>query len=424
MPRDKTKSQSRQRQHGSERPEARAEAAKKFWAGLSLSQKSQTLRFSEPKLVGRLWDIRNDLFVSDFTCYACGIRGQDLPRQLGMDMFAVQGICSEEGLLDEGIFYARKLLVQKNDFFEFLEQQLGSPFLFGRPALMCQDWLGLFKKTPNTWSEFLCQLLKLVELAVLQASAGSQESVPDLPAPSKWARRRARKKQATGATQDDTAEESCPVCDGTQKLLSAPCPLCVDEEAGGRIASFDTKDGLAGEQADTSVEDAESTAGFADEEPAESTEGSVHEESEAGAEGNVQSAVRILDQKASSHFADTAEALEPFELSQKIQQLSPSGAREQPEQSWHVQPERLWLQQSRDSDYDLVPSTAESLALSILFEELVPIAIDIVVKRTFLHAVPVYQSSQRRRAASLPSRTEATLTLAGPKTQCNSIVQV
>jgi len=403
MPRDKAKGQSRPRQHG-ECSEARAEVAKKFWAGLSLSQKLQTLRFSEPYLVGRLWDVRNDLFVSDFSCYVCGIRGHDLPRHLGMDMFALEGICSEEGILDEGVFYARQLLVEKNDFFEFLEEQLGSPFLVGRPALVCKEWLGLFKKTPNTWSEFLCQLLKLLELAVLQASAASQESPQDLPAPSKWARRRARKKQALGAMQDDAAEESCPVCDGTRKLLRAPCPLCVDEEAGGPSVSFDSEAGLAGEQADTSVASVESTAGVADEEPDESTEGFGHEELEAGAEGSVQWAVGVLDHTASSDFAVTDAALEPFEQSQEIQQLSPSGAREQPEQIWDVQPEKLWLQ-SRDADYDTVPSTTDPWAPPILFDELAPIAIDIVVKHTFLHAVPVYRVSQQRRAASLPSRT-------------------
>jgi hypothetical protein len=138
-------------------------------------------------------------------------------------MFSVEGIVAEDdGDLRDAAFYAKREFVEDHDLFEFLECRLGSPILSGRPLLQRGDWPSIFEVTPNSWADFMAQILRLIELAVVEAfqvasSAGTLQQ-------SRCGKRRGRKKKAV------LKASLCPVCDSTGVLLGDPCPLCIDDD--------------------------------------------------------------------------------------------------------------------------------------------------------------------------------------------------
>lgn len=157
------------------------DAAKSQWESLRTVEKLAALRFDEPRLVARVVEIQKELCVSDFRCYALGIRGQDAVREkVGMSKFAVEG--DERGQKPEA-FFAKAEFVDRPDLFEYLEAELGKPLLRHAPVMQRDTWFMIFDKMPMSWGEFLRQVLTLVESAVwdvFQRSArGSQDISKD-----------------------------------------------------------------------------------------------------------------------------------------------------------------------------------------------------------------------------------------------------
>lgn len=221
--------------HGAARPAADADAVQRYWSQLPVDERQAVLCFEDVALVDRLFNIWQTLCISDMTCYVVGVRGQQLAsKAIGNEFFAIEGFVSHSGeALLEAAFYAKPALVQKPDFFEIIEQQLGSPFLVGRPLLHRCEWPSLFLGSLNSWSDLVRQVFKLIEMALYEAEQSSRlkrrEAVPDTCIPSKaslCSKRRAREK----ARKKRSA--LCPVCDGTRSLLDDPCPLCVEDSAG------------------------------------------------------------------------------------------------------------------------------------------------------------------------------------------------
>jgi len=206
------------------------DAVQRFWLRLSLQEKRDILRFEDPELVERLFSIWQALCISDMTCYVVGIGSQDCDsKKAGNEFFAIEGFISQSAVLHEAAFYAKLALVDKPDFFEILEEWLGSPPWVGRTVLHRRDWPSLFKASMNSWSEFVRQIFKLIESALYHAEqvdrikpAANASSPDKVTSPSKCSKRKARKKSC------NLKLKICPVCDGTRVLLGDPCPLCVD----------------------------------------------------------------------------------------------------------------------------------------------------------------------------------------------------
>lgn len=243
-------------------------AVKSHWGALTLEQKLAVLRFEDPALTQRLCIVWQELRISDMTCFLCGICETDsIFRKVGVDMFAIEGIVDDDENLREAVFFAKRQFAQRDDIFEFIEGWLGSPPLVGRPFLHPRDWVQLFRASPNSWSDFMIQILMLMELAIVHAQEASvrpassmrlnspleaQEVVAScvgekeghldatscsLAGPSRCAKRRSRKKRTARThslvllDKSSDVEELCPVCEGSRQLFSEPCPLCVDDVA-------------------------------------------------------------------------------------------------------------------------------------------------------------------------------------------------
>jgi len=66
-------------------------------------------------------------------------------------------------------FCAFPEFVQNDNLLDEIEEYLGSAFLDGRPALPRKEWSSVVKTAPSSWKELRLQVLKLVELAMLDA---------------------------------------------------------------------------------------------------------------------------------------------------------------------------------------------------------------------------------------------------------------
>jgi len=393
-----------------------AEAVKSFWAGLSLEEKSEILQFEDAALVNRLWSIRQELTVSDMTCYLYGIRRESTTC---MSMFAIEGLCSEGGSLLEAVFFARRSLVERADFFEFLEESLGSPFLQGRPTLRRWEWPSLFEVTPNSWSEFLKQLLQLVELAVAHAMQQVHETAEraaavQAPTESKWAKRRARKRLAKQKEASGVLDV-CPVCDGSQKLLNDRCPLCVDDsqdEASDKEKESEKQDSEEDEAVERAEEETEWHAEYVkkDQEAADACDRETASQEEDCS--NLQDADMDDHENGESSGEESMDHEAPADLERRPQAMQGSASPEvkslasAPQITPKLKEAPTSLEQPSSSSSAKCSKVVESPEDDVfLYEEGCEdlLTFQIVTKHTFLHMVPVLRScTARKRARSLP----------------------
>jgi len=152
-------------------------ACRSFWEALDASARNSVLRFTDARLVGKIIEAQQELLCADLRCYAFGIRGQDaVNERTEMGQFAIE---TTEGSSDgSDVFFAKADFAKRADLFEYLERQLRSPFLKGRPQLHRCDWHVLFEALPKSWPEFLRRVLALVELAILDAMCVAAQAAP------------------------------------------------------------------------------------------------------------------------------------------------------------------------------------------------------------------------------------------------------
>jgi len=152
---------------------ADVEAAQQYWDALDVEERMLVLRFEDPRIMRKIISVQEDLCQSDFECFKLGLRGMDSIRsKIGMHQFTVE--CDSD--LRPAAFCAKDELVQRHDFFEFVESQLGRPFLKGRQILQRGDWPSLLEPTASSWSSFMCQMLGLVEMALFHAMHDASHS--------------------------------------------------------------------------------------------------------------------------------------------------------------------------------------------------------------------------------------------------------
>jgi len=154
-------------------------ACRSFWYQLDASAQSSALRFTDARLVRKIIEAQQELLCADLRCYAFGIRGQDaVSERSEMGQFAIE---STEGASDGSeVFCAKAEFAERADIFEYLEQQLRTPFLKGRQQLHRCDWHVLFETLPKSWPEFLRRVLTLVELAIVDAMRVAAQAAPSI----------------------------------------------------------------------------------------------------------------------------------------------------------------------------------------------------------------------------------------------------
>lgn len=177
------------------------EELRRVWHSMALADRLKTLRFEEPCLVERAYAIQQMLWYSDLICHRSGVsacaRGADagvaFPLAFQWPEWPGQGPGSrshvgvlERGLCTEGgsllrpsnhharpaAFSALQAFVQTADFIERLDRRLCSGLLASarpRPLLPREAWVSIFEPAPTSWSEFECQIFRLVELALADA---------------------------------------------------------------------------------------------------------------------------------------------------------------------------------------------------------------------------------------------------------------
>eukprot|EP00928_Gymnodinium_smaydae_P100456 TRINITY_DN985_c0_g1_i1.p1 TRINITY_DN985_c0_g1~~TRINITY_DN985_c0_g1_i1.p1 ORF type:complete len:465 (-),score=57.48 TRINITY_DN985_c0_g1_i1:271-1665(-) len=227
-----------------------ADAVKLYWAHLPIDEKLEVLRFQDRAMFERVRSVWQNLSESDLTCLLCGIRTRtSIQQDINMSMFALEGHLNDDGSLYDVDFHAKFELAGREDLLELIERHLGRPLGEGARRLTRESWSMFFQATPNSWSQFLQQILTLLEAAILQAEHDSRNKLPaplaaEVSVQGRSAKRRARKKRTKLAIMDtvdasnrkrscsssesSAAANLCPVCDGTGFLLSDPCPLCAD----------------------------------------------------------------------------------------------------------------------------------------------------------------------------------------------------
>lgn len=154
-------------------------AVRHWWDSLEVDEQLRVLRFEDPKLARRLYFIRAELLRSDLACYQHGIFARNLRGQASMalvlDAFEFDIDVSGEGAQEPVAFITKLIFVNRENFFDLLEEELDGFLADGRPALRRSQWLNLFDVSPSSWLEFLRQLLRMIELAVLEAFQQHQE---------------------------------------------------------------------------------------------------------------------------------------------------------------------------------------------------------------------------------------------------------
>jgi len=157
------------------------EGAKLYWRGLDAEAKLRVLRFEDPAILSQVFAVQQELCRADLLCYQLGIRGQDVVRQkVGMDDFVME--CAEDPSSKDEVtptaFYAKPELADRNDLFEYTESRLGCAHLKRRPALRPSDWPSVLETKASSWSDFMNQVLRLVELAMVHAHLETVEKSP------------------------------------------------------------------------------------------------------------------------------------------------------------------------------------------------------------------------------------------------------
>lgn len=220
------------------------EDAKIYWKELDREARHRILHFDDPKILAEVYAAQKDLSQADIVCYRLGIRGEnDCQQQVGMDDFVMKCKDAKDACRDElpfAAFYAKPQLADRKDLFEYIESHVcrGRALQRRRPVLQRSDWLSILEKRASSWADFLTQVLRLLEMAILHAYhestlAGQTSQVigfavdvveeedwdaDDVKTPSKKSKKKARKKQRDAASSLVDSDLSAHAEDGSATM--------------------------------------------------------------------------------------------------------------------------------------------------------------------------------------------------------------
>mmetsp|Transcript_4495 Transcript_4495/g.8161 ORF Transcript_4495/g.8161 Transcript_4495/m.8161 type:complete len:463 (+) Transcript_4495:97-1485(+) len=144
-------------------------AVRQFWESLEVEEQLRVLRFEDLKLARRLYTLRTELLRSNLACYQCGIFDRTLRGQASMALLLDAFEFDLAGVNEPTAFITKLIFVERDNFFDLIEEELGGLLADGRPALRRSQWADLFDVTPSSWQDFLRRVLQLIELALLDA---------------------------------------------------------------------------------------------------------------------------------------------------------------------------------------------------------------------------------------------------------------
>jgi len=210
------------------------EAIRCRWKGLPLNEKLAALRFNDLLLTSKIYSTWEKLRTTDLASVILGL-GSLGPKAdeviTAIEQFGIEGIIGEDGQL-ETVFYAKPSFLELNDVFDLIETWLGSPFMDGRCPLASEDWPALVQFSPNSWSEFMSQILKIIEQAIVKSSlipAHQSDGVHEGASQSRSAKRRQRKQrnekvrrlelQTSADIVSVLPEDVCAICASTKKEI-------------------------------------------------------------------------------------------------------------------------------------------------------------------------------------------------------------
>jgi hypothetical protein len=146
-----------------------------FWRRLSLEERLSVLRYEDGTLVQRVHGHVNTLCRADIWARMQGARNAadtddtEDERLVGFGFECPSELSCMGERQPPTAFCAFPEFVQNDNLLDEIEEYLGSAFLDGRPALPRKEWSSVVKTAPSSWKELRLQVLKLVELALLDA---------------------------------------------------------------------------------------------------------------------------------------------------------------------------------------------------------------------------------------------------------------
>lgn len=155
---------------------------KTHWAAMDSDARLRTLRFTDPSLVERAFTTQQMLHSSEMAVHSHGLflqfneAGESVIstglRHFKFDYPAVDVSedCAASNCLVAvpDALFATHELVDREDFFEYLDQQLGGFLVGGKTASKQGSSVSAFEPAPHTWTQYERQILRLVEVSLLQ----------------------------------------------------------------------------------------------------------------------------------------------------------------------------------------------------------------------------------------------------------------
>lgn len=144
------------------------EGVKQCWMALPRERQQWALRVTDAAVVSRAHQVQQTLYSSEMSCYNSGINLKF--DQAGQPIVSTGLLHFQFEVAPKGpqAIVATQHLLDLPDFFGYMLARLGNLFPFGYPALRHKQLCSAFEPQPNSWTQFECQLLLLVEFAIYE----------------------------------------------------------------------------------------------------------------------------------------------------------------------------------------------------------------------------------------------------------------
>eukprot|EP00928_Gymnodinium_smaydae_P016616 TRINITY_DN16260_c0_g1_i1.p1 TRINITY_DN16260_c0_g1~~TRINITY_DN16260_c0_g1_i1.p1 ORF type:complete len:636 (-),score=164.72 TRINITY_DN16260_c0_g1_i1:343-2250(-) len=169
--------------------------ARRCWAAMSIEDRKAVLRFEEPRLVKRAYDVNQELTLSELQCWGLGV---DLTRRRdgsaeAMDValgftFAFRDDLRRSALGEASgqpkrrevqALVVKDFLCYSEVMLRLIEEEFGNLFANERMGRRRSEWYRIFEDTARSWAVYKRQLLRLAELAIFEALSAAAPQLDD-----------------------------------------------------------------------------------------------------------------------------------------------------------------------------------------------------------------------------------------------------